>query len=109
MDGDHRSAQAYYRIALENDRAYLSAIGNLGLSLALSGDTGDSLAILSKLVADPGSRAEHREILAAVHAMTVDLEAAGKITGTVFDAAAAERAMKRYGLTPSSEDGSGAL
>jgi Flp pilus assembly protein TadD len=102
MDGDHRSAQAYYRIALENDRGYLSAMGNLGLSLALSGDIEESLAILDRLVADPASETKHREILAAVHAVTGDLEAAGKAAGRAFDAAAAERAMKHYGLTPSS-------
>ncbi len=100
MDGDHRSAQAYYRIALENDRAYLSAMGNLGLSLALSGDVGESLAILKRLVADPSSEPKHREILAAVHAMTGDLEAAGAVAGRAFDAAAGEDAMKRYGLAP---------
>jgi len=100
MDGDHRSAQAYYRIALENDRDYLSAMGNLGLSLALSGDYRDSVAILTRLVADTASKAEHREILAAVYAMAGDLDAAGAVTGRAFDAAAAERAMQHYGLTP---------
>ena len=108
MDGDHRSAQAYYRIALENDPEYLAAMGNLGLSLALSGDHRDSVAILTRLVADPASKAEHREILAAVYAMAGDLDAAGAVTGRAFDAAEAERAMNHYGLTPMSKD-TGAL
>ena len=100
MEGDHRSAQAYYRIALEQDLDYLAAMANLGLSLAISGDYPDSVQILSRLNAHPASEAEHRQILAAVHVMSGDVAAAQSVAGEDFNEATVDQTIQRYGLMP---------
>ena len=95
MEGKHREAQAYYRIALEMKRGYQAALGNLGLSLAIVGEFGDSIMILSQL-REP--RPEQKELLAAVHALAGDMAAARTLAGENFDKAAAERAAAKHGL-----------
>ena len=95
MEGKHREAQAYYRIALEVKRGYQAALGNLGLSLAIVGDFDDSITILNRL---KKKRPEQRELLAAVHALAGDMTAAQTIAGDNFDEAAAERAAAKHGL-----------
>ena len=100
MEGDHRAAQAYYRIALEHDVEYLAALANLGLSLGISGDYADAVRILQRLNAHPKSREEHRRILAAVHGMAGNMEAAESIAGEGFDEGEVARTIEKYGLAP---------
>ena len=58
--GRHADAQARYRAVLAVDPADKSARNNLGLSLALTGQADEGVAILEKLVAEPDATAAHR-------------------------------------------------
>lgn len=69
LEGDHKSAQAHYLIALGLEQNNLAAMANLGLSLALSEDFPKAIRILTQLNDHPKSKEEHRVILDRVHAM----------------------------------------
>ena len=69
LEGDHKSAQAHYLIALGLEQDNFAAMANMGLSLALSEDFSKAIQILTHLNDHPKSREEHRLILDRVHAM----------------------------------------
>lgn len=96
VSGDHSTAQAYYRVALELEPGNLAARSNLGLSLALSGDHLQSIKVLKSAVAHPYATQEQRRMLAAAYALAGDLPAAAKVGGPGFDEAAAQEILERY-------------
>ena len=96
VGGDHSTAQAYYRVALELEPANLAARSNLGLSLALSGDHPQSIKVLKSAVAHPYATQEQRRMLAAAYALAGDLPAAAEVGGPGFDEAAAREILERY-------------
>ena len=96
VSGDHTSAQAYYRVALELEPDNLAAKSNLGLSFALSGAYDSAIKVLKAAVADPRAKLEHRRMLATAYALAGDRQMAAEVGGPGFDEAAAREMLKRY-------------
>ncbi len=96
VSGDHASAQAHYRIALEFEPDNLAAKSNLGLSFALSGAHDNAIKVLKTVVADPRAKLEHRRMLATAYALAGDRQMAAEIGGPGFDEAAARQVLERY-------------
>ena len=96
VSGDHSTAQAYYRVALELEPGDLAARSNLGLSLALSGDHQQSIKVLKSAVAHPFATREQERMLAAAYALAGDLPAAAEVGGPGFDEAAAREILQRF-------------
>ena len=55
QEGDHSTAQFYYRESLTEDPNNVSVENNLGLSLALSGQASEAVALLEEVVSEPGA------------------------------------------------------
>jgi len=63
QEGDHSTAQFYYRESLEADPGNVSVENNLGLSLALSGQAEEAVALLENVVARPDAdEVSHRNL-----------------------------------------------
>ncbi len=61
--GEHSAAQFYYRESLALEPGNISVESNLGLSLALSGQAQEAVALLQGVVADPGAnKISHRNL-----------------------------------------------
>jgi len=74
----HKEAQAQYRAGLKVDPTDFALLSNLGLSLGLSGQTGEGIAILSELARDGSANPKTRGNLALVYGLAgKDREAAG--------------------------------
>lgn len=67
--GDHKGAQAAYRAGLALAPDDPAILNNLGLSLALSGDTDGAIAILEKLAGRPDASARQRQNLALAYGL----------------------------------------
>ncbi len=64
--GDHYGAQAHYRQVLVQDPKNISVANNLGLSLILSGNRTEAIALLSDVVSDPrATEISHRNLAMA--------------------------------------------
>jgi Flp pilus assembly protein TadD len=68
QQGDHDTAQFYYREALALQPDNVSISNNLGLSLALSGKGEQAVAVLNDVVDDPDATATSRHNLALAYA-----------------------------------------
>lgn len=63
QEGDHSTAQFYYRESLDNNPDNVSVKNNLGLSLALSGQAEEAVALLETVVAQPeADEVSHRNL-----------------------------------------------
>lgn len=63
QEGDHSTAQFYYRESLQQDPDNVSVENNLGLSLALSGQAEEAVALLENVVAQPDAdEVSHRNL-----------------------------------------------
>ena len=65
----HAEAQATYREGLKRDPTDFALLSNLGLSLGLSGQTDEGIAILRELVRDGSANANTRGNLALVYGL----------------------------------------
>ena len=97
MAGKRENAQLYYRTALKLDPSYLPAMGNLGLSLALSGKHRAGIEVLEETVAMPKSGPEHRQMLATAYGLSGNMVAASQVSGKNFDDVALRENLKIYG------------
>ena len=94
--GRHAAAQTRYRRGLEflpSDRG-LSV--NLALSLALSGEYGDAVAVLSPVALGPGGTSGERQTLALIYALRGDSSAAERIARLDLDPQQATRQLAFY-------------
>jgi Flp pilus assembly protein TadD len=94
--GQHEEAQARYRRALEllpHDRA-LSL--NLALSLALTGNFADAVALLQPIATMPGATPRERLTLALIYGLQGDRRAAEHMARLDLDAAAVQRNLAYY-------------
>lgn len=84
QQGDHETAQFYYRESLAQNPDNVSVANNLGLSLALSGQPEEAVRILNDVVDDPAAPPTSRSNLAlayaAVDAAAADQAKAGEDT-----------------------------
>jgi Flp pilus assembly protein TadD len=76
--GDHRAAQAHYRVGLAERPGDLSLQNNLALSLALTEDFEESTGLLTRLASDPTANRRHRLNLALVHGLSGDVQRAAR-------------------------------
>jgi Flp pilus assembly protein TadD len=98
MTGKRENAQLYYRTALKLDPSYLPAMGNLGLSLALSGKHRAGIEVLEEAVAMSKSGPEHRQMLATAYGLSGNMAAASQVSGKDFDDVALRENLKKYGV-----------
>jgi Tfp pilus assembly protein PilF len=76
QEGDHSTAQFYYRESLTQDPNNASVENNLGLSLALSGQASEAVALLEEVVSEPGSSDVSRRNLELAYAKAAEESAA---------------------------------
>jgi Flp pilus assembly protein TadD len=82
MIGDHRSAQANYRAAMEQCPNNISYESNLALSMALEGNTSEAIHILERLSRSPQATPRVRQNLSLAYGFAGDMKMARNI-GTV--------------------------
>ncbi|MBA3813220.1 MAG: tetratricopeptide repeat protein [Alphaproteobacteria bacterium] len=82
MIGDHRGAQANYRAAMEQCPNNISYESNLGLSMALDGNTAEAIHILERLSRSPQVTPRVRQNLSLAYGLAGDMKMARNI-GTV--------------------------
>jgi len=101
--GDAAAAQVAYREGLSSERN-LKLLNNLGLSLALSGDYDEAIAILEEAngFANAGSR--HRTNLALAYALSGQAGRARAIMAMDTDEVSAQRAQAFYTMLASLPD-----
>ncbi len=95
MMGDPVAAQAAYLEGLNEERT-LKLLNNFGLSLALSGEPEQAIAVLEEAVALPGASARHRANLALAYAISGNTAGANTILAQDSDDLSAERAVAFY-------------
>jgi Flp pilus assembly protein TadD len=76
QEGDHSTAQFYYRESLTEDPNNVSVENNLGLSLALSGQASEAVALLEEVVSEPGASDVSRRNLELAYAKAAEESAA---------------------------------
>jgi Flp pilus assembly protein TadD len=76
QEGDHSTAQFYYRESLTQDPNNASVENNLGLSLALSGQASEAVALLEEVVAEPGASEVSRRNLELAYTKAAEESAA---------------------------------
>jgi Flp pilus assembly protein TadD len=80
--GQHAEAQRAYRQALAVEPGRTAASVNLALSLALSGDPRQALAILRPIALSPGASPRVRQDLAVALVLAGEDEEAGRVLHT---------------------------
>ena len=90
--GDATAAQVAYREGLSGARS-LKLLNNLGLSLALSGDYDEAIAILEEANGFPNAGARHRTNLALAYALSGQAGRARAIMAMDTDEVSAQRAQ----------------
>lgn len=96
MNGDHGAAQTHYYAGLDLDPGSLSLRTNLGLSLALSGNFQDSIALLNEVSRDPMATPEHRQILALAYGLAGDTQAAARTARIDLDETSVKQYLRYY-------------
>jgi Flp pilus assembly protein TadD len=85
MLADHAAAQAAYRAGLGLAPGNLELTSNLGLSLALAGDFGQSLPLLEQAARDPSATPRQRQNLALAYGLSGDDPKAAQVLKVDLD------------------------
>lgn len=96
MLGQHRAAQACYRVGLDYAHDDLSLLNNLGLSLAFDGQYAESIRVLRKVAAHPQATSRHRLNLALAYGLAGDSDAAAAIARKELDEASVQSNLAYY-------------
>ena len=96
MLGQHADAQRAYHDALSIDPGRIATNINLGLSLALSGDTQQALTILRPIALTPGASPRMRQNLAVALVLAGDEKEAAQVLQTDMDQPAVVAALSGY-------------
>ncbi len=96
MMGDHVAAEAHYRTALVLEPGNLTARNNLALSLAVTGNFAEAIAILRRAITDPRAGARHRLNLALVYGLAGENAAAAAIARIDLDEESVMRNLAYY-------------
>ncbi len=107
--GDHVAAQAHYRTALVLEPANLTVRNNLALSLAVSGEFAEAIAILRRAITDPRAGARHRLNLALVYGLAGESEAAAEIARIDLDEESVMRNVAYYRTLRALDDSRAAI
>lgn len=105
MLGDHAAAQVYYREGLELAPASAQIANNFGLSLALTGEFGEAIAMLERAVQDPSATPRFRQNLALAYGLAGRRDAAERIAGLDLDDASVAHNLSYYDLLRRAGDG----
>jgi len=92
----HARAQTVYREGLGVDPDNLNLKSNLGLSLALSGQNGEAIALLEQVVQSPNATANHRQNLALAYGLAGREDDARRLGLSDLDQAAVARNLATY-------------
>ncbi len=85
MLGEASQAQASYRSGLQGAPDDLGLVNNLGLSLALSGQHAEAIALLERAVTLPGVTVRHRQNLALAYGLSGNAERAARLARLDLD------------------------
>ncbi|MEA2783412.1 MAG: hypothetical protein QOK29_4956 [Rhodospirillaceae bacterium] len=96
MLGDHASAQSAYRAGLTVAPDNLQLLTNLGLSLTLSGNFPEALAMLGKAARDPAAGARQRQNLALAYGLSGNDQKAAEILKADLDPAKIQENLGYY-------------
>ncbi|MCB1969053.1 MAG: tetratricopeptide repeat protein [Geminicoccaceae bacterium] len=96
MQAEHARAAELYRRGLYYDPSSISLQNNLGLSLALSGDTEGAIGVLKPLAESGDSTPRIRQNLALAYGLNGDILAARRIASLDLDAAAVDNNLAYY-------------
>lgn len=106
LKGNHKEAQAAYRQGLRLAPQDLNLRNNIGLSLAVAGDTDAAINVLQSVVAEPNATAAHRSNLALVYGLAGKENAARRLLEKDLRTADVSRNLEVYrkmrGLNPKS-------
>ena len=94
--GQHGEAQSYYRIGLAHAPGDPALTLDLALSLALSGDYPNAIAVLQPLAIAPMASAQERQTLALIYGLKGNIAEATRIAGIDLDASAVEHNLAYY-------------
>ena len=96
LSGDFAQAQAAYRQGLQMAPGNLQLTGNLGLSLALSGNFDESLPMLEKAASDPQATPRIRQNLALAYGLAGNDQKAAEIAKIDLDPAQVQANLGYY-------------
>ena len=96
LAGQHREAQAYYRNGLVRAPGDPALTVDLALSLALSGEYPNAIAVLQPLAMTPTSSPQERQTLALIHDLKENIPKASRLNRIDLDEAAVEHNLAYY-------------
>ena len=96
MTGRHAEAQARYRQGIELAPQFIALRSNYGLSLAISGQPQEAIALLVPLASSSAADGRIRQNLAFAYAMAGDLENSLKVSRRDLDEASAQRQLQYF-------------
>lgn len=106
--GRHRQAQAYYKHGLQRSPGDPALNVDLALSLALSGDYSNAVAVLQPMATAPSGTAQERQTLALIFGLEGSTAEAARLGRVDLDAAAVAHNLAYYQtlrmLTPQARD-----
>jgi Flp pilus assembly protein TadD len=104
LAGEHGEAQGYYRQGLVREPGDPALTVNLALSLALSGNYSNAIAVLQPLAMSPASSAQERQTLALIYGLNGNTAEAARLGRIDLDDATVEHNLAYYqslrGLSP---------
>jgi Flp pilus assembly protein TadD len=96
LAGRHGEAQAYYRDGLVRAPGNPALTVNLALSLALSGNYPNAIAVLQPLAMSPAGSAQERQTLALIYGLNGSTAEAARLGRIDLDDAAVEHNLAYY-------------
>ena len=96
LAGQHREAQAYYRNGLVRAPGDPALTVDLALSLALSGEYPNAIAVLQPVAMAPTSSPQERQTLALIHGLKGNILEASRLNRIDLDEAAVEHNLAYY-------------
>jgi len=96
LEGQHWEAQAYYRDGLARAPDERGLTVNLALSLALSGDYSNAIAVLQPVAMTPTASPQERQTLALIYGLTGNVLEAARLCRVDLDDTSVEHNLTYY-------------
>jgi Flp pilus assembly protein TadD len=96
VEGRHAEAQSYYQHGLQTAPSDPALNVDLALSLALSGNSANAIAILQPLAMAPSGTAQERQTLALIYGLDGSVGEAARVARIDLDEAAVEHNLAYY-------------
>lgn len=108
FEGQHQQAQAYYQRGLQYAPGDAALTVDLALSLALSGNYPNAIAVLQPVAMAPAASAQERQTLALIYGLQGSVAEAARLGRIDLDEAAVEHNLAYYqtlrSLSPEARD-----